>query len=370
MPPAGQYHAPPMVDTRIGVLLHDFQLGGSERIAIRLAREWARLGRRVTLFAGEDAGPLRVLAGEAVSIVVRGEVPSQGRDIRSLARWAAGAANAAGVGAIFLPGNSYSRAIRTLRRSGLRVFTKLSNPVVRADKPALRNALFRVLMGRRWRGLSSLVICSEGEAAEIRQQVKLRAPVTIIANPVLDTMPVAATERKVPGQFCAIGRLVPQKNYPLLLEAFALLRELPVTLRIAGDGELRSELVQLAARLGITARVEFLGAVPDVVPLLAQSEALLLSSDFEGFPSVCVEALAAGTFVIARDAGAGVREILRAPRTGTIVMDSTPTAFASAVRDYWQHRSVDVVAARAIAANHLIAPIAARYLQLFDNAAT
>jgi glycosyltransferase involved in cell wall biosynthesis len=106
-----------------------------------------------------------------------------------------------------------------------------------------------------------------------------------------------------------------------------------------------------------------------VALLLAQSEALLLSSDFEGFPSVCVEALAAGTFVIARDAGAGVREILRAPRTGTVVMASTPLAFASAIRDYWQHRSVDAVAARAIAANHVIAPIAARYLHLFDTAA-
>ena len=359
-----------MVETRIGVLLHDFQLGGSERIAIRLAREWARLGREVTLFVGEEHGPLRGLAGDAVSIMARGGMPSQGRDIRSLARWAAGAAFDARVSAIFLPGNSYSLAIGTLNRGGLRVFTKLSNPVVRPDKPALRNALFRVLMGQRWRGLTGLVICSEGEAAEVRQQVKLRVPVAVIANPVLDAMPAAAAVRKVPGQFCAIGRLVPQKNYPLLLEAFALLRDLPLTLRIAGDGELRSELGQLAVQLGIAERVAFLGALPDVAPLLAQSEALLLSSNFEGFPSVCVEAMAAGTFVIARDAGAGVREILRAPRTGSIVVDSTPAAFAGAVRDYWQHRGVDTGAARAIAANHVIAPIALRYLELFDHAGT
>lgn len=358
-----------MVETRIGVLLHDFQLGGSERIAIRLAREWARLGREVTLFVGQQHGPLRALAGDAVRVMARGGEPSQGRDIRSLARWAAAAAAAAGVRVVFLPGNSYSRAIAILRRGGLRVFTKLSNPVVRADKPALRNALFRVLMGRRWRGLSGLVICSEGEAAQIRQQVKLRVPAMVIANPVLDDVPVAADVQKVPGQFCAIGRLVPQKNYPLLLEAFALLQDLPVTLRIAGDGALRGELEQLAARLGIAQRVRFLGALPQVQPLLAQSEALLLSSNFEGFPSVCVEALAAGTFVIARDAGAGVREILQAPRTGSIVGDATPAAFASAVRGFWQHRSVDAAAARAIAARYVIAPIASRYLQWMDNAA-
>jgi glycosyltransferase involved in cell wall biosynthesis len=311
---------------------------------------------------------LRGLVDPAVSIIVRGSSQSQvRRDIRGLARWAAAAATVAGVGVIFLPGNSYSRAIATLRRSGLPVFTKLSNPIVRPDKPVLRNAFFRMVMGRRWRGLSGLVICSEGEAAEIRQQVRLRVPITVIANPVLDGLPAHAAAQKVPGQFCAIGRLVAQKNYRLLLEAFALLRDLPVTLRIAGDGELRSELEQLAARLGIAERVEFLGAMPEVAALLAQSEALLLSSDYEGFPSVCVEALAAGTFVIARDAGAGVREILRMPRTGMIVTEPTPLAFAAAVREYWQHRAFDAAAARTVAAGHVIAPIAARYLQLLDT---
>jgi glycosyltransferase involved in cell wall biosynthesis len=352
----------------IGVLLHDFRLGGSERIAIRLAREWARLGRKVTVFAGEEVGPLRGLVGSAVSIVVRGGTQSQVRgDVRALARWAVGAVAAAGVGVIFLPGNSYSRAIRTLRRSGLPVVTKLSNPILRPDKPALRNAFFRLAMRRRWRGLSGLVICSEGEAAEIRGKVRPRVPITVIANPVLDALPTEAAAQKVPGQFCAIGRLVPQKNFPLLLEAFALLRDLPLTLRIGGDGELRHELEQLAMRLGVAERVEFLGTVPDVAALLAQSEALLLSSDFEGFPSVCVEALAAGTFVIARDAGAGVREILRMPRTGIIVTKPTPQAFAAAVRRYWQHRAFDAAAARVVTAGHVIAPIAAQYLRLLDT---
>jgi glycosyltransferase involved in cell wall biosynthesis len=360
-----------MLEPRIGVLLHDFRLGGSERIAIRLAREWARLGREVTLFAGEEDGPLRSLAGAQVRVVSRHRQHPRGRrDPGGLARWASMAARQAGASLMFLPGNSYSRAIGTLRRGGLRVFTKLSNPVVRPDRSALRNFFFSRIMQRRWRDLSGLVVCSEGEAVDLRSQVRPGLQPTVIANPVLDAMPAEVVVRKVPAQFCAVGRLVPQKNYPLLLEAFALLRDLPLTLRIAGDGELRGELAQLAARLGIAERVEFLGALPDVEPLLAQSEALLLSSSFEGFPSVCVEAMAAGTFVIARDAGAGVREILRAPRTGRIVVDSTPAAFASAVRDYWQHRSVDVAAARAMAANYVIAPIALRYLELFDSAAT
>jgi glycosyltransferase involved in cell wall biosynthesis len=356
-----------MVDARIGVLLHDFELGGSERIAIRLANEWARMGRPVTLFVGEEQGPLRALVGADLRIEVWRRQPGA-RDIVGLARWAATAARQAGATLMFLPGNSYSQAIRPLRRASLRVFTKLSNPVVRPDRPAWKNFIFRKLIGRRWRALNGLVICSEGEAALIREQVRLRVSPTVIANPVLDAMPPEGVVRKVAGQFCAVGRLVPQKNYPLLIEAISLLGDLPLTLRIAGDGELRPQLEQLAARFGVTQRVEFLGTVQDVHALLAQSEALLLSSDFEGFPSVCVEALVASTFVIARDAGAGVREILRVPRTGALVTTPTAQAFAAAVRQYWQHRDFNVAGARSVAANHLIRPIATRYLQLFDSA--
>jgi len=356
-----------MAAAHIGVLLHDFRLGGSERVAIRLAREWAARGRRVTLFVGEPVGPLRDLSGPSVCIRVRGRPQAAtGRNIRALAGWAAQAALDAGVNAIFLPGNSYFRAIAPLHRRGLPVFTKLSNPLVRPDRSSLRNLLFRAATGWRWRGLRGLVVCSEDEAAAMHTQVSGRVPFTVLANPVLDAMPVTA--RKVPGQFCAVGRLEPQKNYPLLLAAFAMLRDLPVTLRIAGDGSLRPHLARLAMRLGLAERVQFLGMVPDVLPLMAESEALLLTSDYEGFPAVCVEALAAGTCVIARDGGAGVRQILRAPRTGTLVTVATPDAFARAVRDYWRERRFDAGAARRVAMNHLIGPIAERYLRFLDAA--
>ncbi len=106
-------------------------------------------------------------------------------------------------------------------------------------------------------------------------------------------------------------------------------------------------------------------------PLLAQSEALLLSSNFEGFPSVCVEALAAGTFVIARDAGAGVREILRGPRTGHCRgCHADRAGFCQRrARASGSDRGVDAAAARAVAARYVIAPIASRYLQLLDDVA-
>ncbi|MEJ0100900.1 MAG: glycosyltransferase [Pseudomonadota bacterium] len=353
----------------IGLLLHDFRLGGSERIAIRLAREWAARGRRVTLFVGEGSGHLSRLVSPLVSICFYDQKYERSKwQIRRLARWAAQAATAAGVDVMFLPGNSYFRAIPALS-SKLPVLSKLSNPIVRRDKNPLRNFTFRMATARRWRTLDGLVICSQGQADEIHEQVQPQVPVTVITNPILDAMPSGIAAKKVPGQFCAVGRLELQKNYPLLLRAFALLGDLPLTLRIAGDGNLRDELQRLAEELGLEHRVQFLLTVDNVAPLMAQSEALLLSSDYEASSAVCVEAMAAGTFVIARDCGAGVREILAVPRTGRIVASHTPQAFAAAIREYWTTRQGDAVAARAAASNYVIGPIAERYLQLLDKAA-
>jgi glycosyltransferase involved in cell wall biosynthesis len=266
---------------------------------------------------------------------------------------------------MFLPGNSYFRAIPELSRY-LPVFTKLSNPIVRPDKTSLRNLVFRLATARRWRGLTGLVVCSQAQAEEIRRQVRLRVPMTVIANPILDALPQPMAVAKVPGQLCAVGRLELQKNYPLMLRAFALLGDLPLTLRIAGDGNLNAPLRRLAQQLGIADRVEFLGTVGDARPLMAESEALLLSSDYEGSSAVCVEALAAGTPIIARDVGAGGRDILRVPRISTIVDEAAPEAFAGAVRRFLQQRDFDAAAARAVVGAHVIGPIADRYLQLLD----
>ena len=59
-----------MAALSILIVLHDFALGGTERVALRLAEAWAMRGVGVTIFAGSDAGPLRVLAGDGVEVVM------------------------------------------------------------------------------------------------------------------------------------------------------------------------------------------------------------------------------------------------------------------------------------------------------------
>jgi glycosyltransferase involved in cell wall biosynthesis len=117
----------------------------------------------------------------------------------------------------------------------------------------------------------------------------------------------------------AVGRLVLQKRFDLLLQAVATLRarypELVVV--IAGDGELKEALVQHARRLDLTASCRFPGHVEDVISLHHAFDVFVQSSDYEGTPNAVLEAMALETPLVATDAG-GTSEIVEHGRHGLI----------------------------------------------------
>ncbi|MBR0410344.1 MAG: glycosyltransferase family 4 protein [Eubacterium sp.] len=105
----------------------------------------------------------------------------------------------------------------------------------------------------------------------------------------------------------ACGRLSNQKNYPLLLMAFAeLLKEFPEEqLRIYGEGTLKEELTTLTKELGIEQSVHFMGFSTDMVSIYRDAKFLVMTSDYEGMPNVILEALASSIPVISTDCPCG-----------------------------------------------------------------
>ena len=102
-----------------------------------------------------------------------------------------------------------------------------------------------------------------------------------------------------------VGRLAPEKNFPMLVEAFALATaaEPHATLLFVGDGAERESLAQQAAGLGIGDRVRFLGWRTDVDSLLPAFDLFVLSSLSEGLPMAMLEAMAAGVPVVSTAVG-------------------------------------------------------------------
>lgn len=132
--------------------------------------------------------------------------------------------------------------------------------------------------------------------------------------------------------FICVGRFNEQKDYPNLFRAIVLLKDKVPNLKfkfsIVGDGELRSELEELIKGLHISNCVELLGKRSDIPDLLNAADFFVLPSKHEGLPTVVIEAMACGTFVIATDCG-GSAEIMG--DTGLLVPPQDSEALAKAI---------------------------------------
>ena len=128
------------------------------------------------------------------------------------------------------------------------------------------------------------------------------------------------------------GRLVPPKDFPTLLRAFARVRaQRPARLVILGEGKLRGELETLAATLGITADTAMPGFVENPYPYMARAAVFVLSSVREGLPNVLIEALACGCPVVSTDCPSGPAEVLDGERYGRLVPTGDDAALARAL---------------------------------------
>lgn len=133
------------------------------------------------------------------------------------------------------------------------------------------------------------------------------------------------------------GRLHPQKDPLLLVEAFAALKQDNVHLLIAGAGELKSELKAKIDHLNLSSQVTLLGAVPqDKLAALHQiSSVFVLSSVYEGLPFAVLEALSCGTPVISTNSGE-TPDFLAAD-SGIVCYQRTPEAIAEALAKILQN---------------------------------
>jgi len=132
----------------------------------------------------------------------------------------------------------------------------------------------------------------------------------------------------------AVGRLSPQKNFELLIRAFAqIAADHPDwTLRICGSGAEGGKLRKLVRSLGLRGRVELPGAISNVGEALSQASIFAMSSRFEGFPMVLIEAMSKGLPIVSTDCETGPREVVDPGRTGLLVPTGDATALAAGLR--------------------------------------
>jgi glycosyltransferase involved in cell wall biosynthesis len=166
--------------------------------------------------------------------------------------------------------------------------------------------------------------------------------VSVICNPIAPrptpdaSALVAASElwASPRGQrILTVGSLKDQKNHSLLLRAFARLPRSEARLMLLGQGQNEAMLRALGGELGIADRVTFAGFHPDTSPFYATADLFVLSSNYEGLPTVLIEALGFGLPVVSTDCPSGPAEILDGGRHGKLVPVGDVEALARAMEE-------------------------------------
>jgi len=203
----------------------------------------------------------------------------------------------------------------------------------------IRRHLFIQLMRWLYPRADAVVAISEAvRETMLDARIRIEHNSTVIGNPITiaqenqkSLSPESVGVPKGTRFICAIGRLTEQKGFDILLSAFAKLREPCLHLVILGEGELRDALSSLAKDLGVEQRVHMPGFVNSPMAILREAEAFVLSSRWEGFGNVLVEALASGVPIISTDCAGAPRWILENGRHGCLVSPDDSSALAEAI---------------------------------------
>lgn len=222
---------------------------------------------------------------------------------------------------------------------------------------------------------SGVIVVSEGVKRDMCELARLPSSrVKVIYNPAaIGVQPVAidsATRTRLWGDgfehhIVSVGTLKTPKDHRTLLHAFARVRrDLNAKLVILGDGPLRSELESLIRDLGLDGHISMPGFVLHPYPWYQTADLFVLSSRWEGFANVIVEALECGLRVVSTDCPSGPAEILKGGEFGTLVPIQDVAALGDAMQDALRSQ-VDRAALNRRAQDFSVPVIAAQYLDFF-----
>jgi glycosyltransferase involved in cell wall biosynthesis len=233
-----------------------------------------------------------------------------------------------------------------LARDLSRTKTKLilvEHNTLSADKSKLRRAKVLPTMMKWLYPRADLVVgVSQGVATDLEAGLGLdRGTVKVVYNPVVDRDLVDRSQAAVehpwlqpgsPPVFLGVGRFTVQKDFLNLINAFAIVRQQrPARLIILGEGDLRGELEADIKRLNLSADVALPGFVQNPYAYMSKAAAFVLSSRWEGLPTVLIEAMACGCQIVSTDCPSGPDEILAAGKYGRLVPIENAVALADAM---------------------------------------
>ena len=334
---------------KITLFLPDLGGGGAERVMVALANVIAARGIETTLIAGRAEGPYLGEVDGPVRLVDLC-VSQIRRALPSLIRHMNNAKPDAVLSALTHANLTVLVAAKLARhRPRIVVAEHNSTKMLMHGNHLPKRVLKRLMIRMLYPTADDIVLVSREMRSEFADFISLPDErFRSIHNPIIPkkAQSEAATngqrhlwlQEKTTPVIVGAGRLSTQKDFPTLLRAFAILAERsPARLIVFGEGPDRPMLETLRADLGLEDRVDFPGFVDALGDQLAASDLFAMSSLWEGFPMVLLEALAVGTPVVVTDCPTGPSEILEDANWGRLVPVRDPEKLAEAMLDMLHH---------------------------------
>lgn len=317
---------------KVLILLPSLKFGGGERVSLNLASEMKRRGISVEILVMKKEGEFLLEAEKEFSIIdlkcfktfvlpfkLIHYIYKNNPDVLISNFWKL---------------NLCSSILKILFPSLTLILWEHSPP---SRTPFSPTWLYALTASFFYRFANNIVAVSGGVQKDIvRITIGLSKKIIVIYNPI--TPPKIILDHRVINepnhtpQIISIGRLEEEKNVKLLINAFAIvLASIDAKLCIVGDGSLRDPLMALCLEKNIAQHVRFVGFTDTPYRYIMQSDLLVMSSNFEGLPTVIVEALYCGISVVSTDCPTGPREILNDGEYGTLVPLNDEQAMANAI---------------------------------------
>ena len=333
----------------IGIVMHDFPLGGTERIALRLAHAWIDRGVAVTIFCGDRSGPLLAMVPDDATLVTAAPpIPRAAGSRERLGRAAARHFAAHQVEILFVTGNFHWEVVPALAGIPARpaIVVQISSPLVLPQRGRFLQWRFRQRM-RRLLGRADLLVAMDETGRWGADTLMRRA----MARTIL-----------------AAGRLIRQKGFDLLIDAFARLDDATAKLLIVGTGPEETALRRQIDRLELSRSVTLAGYAPDIRAHLDAARCFVLPSRFEGYGAVIIEALGAGRPVIATASTPAIGDVMTKPERGIVVPVGDIDALAEAMRALLDRLAPDPERLAEAVSAYRIGAGAQAYLDVFTEA--
>lgn len=324
----------------IAFFLPALTAGGAEHNILTLARRFAAEGHRTDLVIGRAEGPLMEQVPEGVNLVVL-DVAWRPLRVSRLARYLRAAKPDTLLSAMALT-NCIAVLAHRLAGSSARLVLSERSTLSSEVKASWVRLPLPWLMRRLYRHADRVIAVSAGVADDLSEMIGMdRSQILVTYNPVITAeMKEMAKETLEhpwfgsgePPVILAVGRLGEQKDFSTLVRAFAQVRATRTCrLLILGEGSLRPALEAEVAALGLTEDVALPGFVTNPYPYMRAAEVFVLSSRWEGLPTVLIEAAALGTKVVATDCPSGSAEILAGEAAEQLVPVGDEAAMAKAI---------------------------------------